>query len=80
MASDAAGRNCARDGHCFHTEGGALFQRHSGRPKGKVTVHCCWCPVTAATEGYSRQTRPAQPPPFHVENHGEYLGELGPVT
>lgn len=66
-------RNCQQAGHCWHTLDGSLFQRHKDRVPGKVDVHCCWCPQTAALEGFAKNTVRMKPPPFHPENHGDYL-------
>lgn len=65
--------DCKRDGHCIHLATGELFQRHNKNAPGFVEIHCCWCGVTNSVEAYSKNTRPAKPPAFHVENHGAHI-------
>lgn len=67
---------CAQRGHCWHEEGGVVYQRHSARPQGTTDATCCYCGKTAKLPMYAK----AAAGKSNAVRHGKFSGipELPP--
>lgn len=50
-------KDCADAGHCWHVEGGELYQRHSGQGQGTAPATCCWCGTPAELRTGARSSQ-----------------------
>lgn len=62
--------SCAQNGHHFHEDDGAVFDRPRDlTQRGQIAVHCCHCAAVAHKTGYGERN-PVTP---NMVECGEYV-------